>query len=285
MAGRRTTRHFAATPVPREAVELAIRTAGTAPSGAHQQPWTFVAVGDGELKRRIREAAEAEERENYGGRMPAEWREALAPFGTDAVKPHLTDAPWVVVAFRQAYGVGPDGARRTHYYTQESVGIAVGLFVAAVHAMGLVTLTHTPNPMAFLAALLGRPANEKAFLVMPVGHPAPGARVPTCGARRSTRSRRSASARQAPAARGGGERGPAGGYIPVAPHLPAPRPRVPRCRFATSSRPPHSPRRPSPPAPAPRARSSPVHRGPRRPPPRGRRCWSSSRSTSCAPTT
>jgi nitroreductase len=178
MAGRRTTRHFAATPVPREAVELAIRTAGTAPSGAHQQPWTFVAVGDAELKRRIREAAEAEERENYGGRMPAEWREALAPFGTDAVKPHLTDAPWVVVAFRQAYGVDPDGARRTHYYTQESVGIAVGLFVAAVHAMGLVTLTHTPNPMAFLAALLGRPANEKAFLVMPVGHPAPGARVP-----------------------------------------------------------------------------------------------------------
>lgn len=178
MARRRTTRHFAPTPVPREAIELAIRTAGTAPSGAHQQPWTFVAVGDPALKTQIREAAEREERANYGGRMPAEWLEALAPFGTDADKPHLTDAPWVVVAFRQAHGVRPDGTRRTHYYTQESVGIAVGLFVAAVHQMGLVTLTHTPNPMAFLGELLGRPAHEKAFLVMPVGHPARGARVP-----------------------------------------------------------------------------------------------------------
>jgi nitroreductase len=178
MDRRRTTRHFARTPVPREAVELAIRTAGTAPSGAHQQPWTFVAVGDPALKARIREAAEREERENYGGRMPAEWLEALAPFGTDASKPHLTDAPWVVVAFRQAHGVRPDGARRTHYYTHESVGIAVGLFVAAVHQMGLVTLTHTPNPMGFLGELLGRPDHERAFLVMPVGHPAEGARVP-----------------------------------------------------------------------------------------------------------
>jgi nitroreductase len=183
MATRRTTRHFAATPVPREAVELAIRTAGTAPSGAHQQPWTFVAVGDPALKARIREAAEQEERANYGepgrpGRMPAEWLEALAPFGTDAVKPHLTDAPWVVVVFRQSYGLRDDGTRRPHYYTQESVGIAVGLFVAAVHAMGLVTLTHTPNPMAFLGELLGRPEREKAFLVLPVGHPAPDARVP-----------------------------------------------------------------------------------------------------------
>ncbi len=183
MATRRTTRHFATTPVPREAIELAIRTAGTAPSGAHQQPWTFVAVGDPALKARIREAAEAEERANYGedgrpGRMPAEWLEALAPFGTDAIKPHLTDAPWIVVAFRQTYGVREDGTRYPHYYTQESVGIAVGLFVAAVHAMGLVTLTHTPNPMAFLGQLLGRPEREKAYLVMPVGHPAADARVP-----------------------------------------------------------------------------------------------------------
>lgn len=175
---RRTARHFAPTPVPREAIALAIRAAGTAPSGAHQQPWTFVAVGDPSLKARIREAAEREERANYHGRVPAEWLEALAPFGTDEHKPHLTDAPWVVVAFRQVHGVRADGTRRTHYYTQESVGIAVGLFVAAVHAMGLVTLAHTPNPMDFLGALLGRPDHERAYLVLPVGHPAPDARVP-----------------------------------------------------------------------------------------------------------
>lgn len=178
MNRRRTTRHFATRDVPREAIELAIRTAGTAPSGAHQQPWTFVAVRDAELKRRIREAAEAEERAFYAGRAPADWREALAPLGTDEHKPHLTDAPWVVVVFRQAYGLAPDGTRRTHYYTTESVGIAVGFFIAAVHQMGLVTLTHTPNPMAFLSQLLGRPENERAYLIMPVGHPAEGARVP-----------------------------------------------------------------------------------------------------------
>jgi nitroreductase len=178
LSRRRTTRHFAADPVPRELVELAIRTAGTAPSGAHQQPWTFVAVADPALKRRIRDAAEAEERENYNGRMPAEWLEALAPLGTDERKPHLTDAPWVVVLFRQVHGVHPDGSRRTHYYTQESCGIAAGLFIAAVHRMGLVTLTHTPSPMGFLGELLGRPAHERAMLVMPVGYPAPDARVP-----------------------------------------------------------------------------------------------------------
>jgi nitroreductase len=178
MNARRTTRHFATTPVSREAIEFAIRTAGTAPSGAHQQPWTFVAVSDPELKRRIREAAEREEYENYHGRMPPEWLEALAPLGTDEHKPHLTDAPWLVVVFRQAYGLGPDGAKRTFYYTQESVGIAVGFFIAAVHHMGLVTLTHTPNPMGFLWELLGRPPNEKAFLILPVGYPAEGAMVP-----------------------------------------------------------------------------------------------------------
>lgn len=181
MGRRRTTRHFSRDPVPREAVEWAIRTAGTAPSGAHQQPWTFVAVSDPDLKRRIREAAEREEREFYRERATPEWKAALAPLGTDEHKPHLTDAPWVVVLFRQAYGVDADGARRTHYYTQESCGIAAGLFIAAVHHMGLVTLTHTPNPMAFLAELLGRPANEKAMLVMPVGYPAPDARVPDLG--------------------------------------------------------------------------------------------------------
>jgi iodotyrosine deiodinase len=178
MNRRRTTRHFSSDPVPRDLIEYAIRTAGTAPSGAHQQPWTFVAVSDPALKGQIRAAAEAEEYENYHGRMTAEWLQALTPLGTDEHKPHLTDAPWVVVLFRQAHGLDPDGHKRTFYYTQESCGIAAGLFIAAVHHMGLVTLTHTPNPMAFLSELLERPANEKAMLVMPVGYPAPGARVP-----------------------------------------------------------------------------------------------------------
>lgn len=175
---RRTTRHFSAEPVPRELIELAVRTAGTAPSGAHQQPWTFVVVADPELKRRMREAAEEEERVNYGGRMPPEWLSALAPLGTDAVKEHITTAPYVVVMFRHVHGVHADGSRRTNYYTTESCGIAAGLFVAALHRMGLATLTHTPSPMGFLGALLKRPENEKAFLLMPVGYPAPDARVP-----------------------------------------------------------------------------------------------------------
>jgi nitroreductase len=178
MRSRRTTRHFSPDPVPREAIELAIQTAGTAPSGAHQQPWTFVAVSDPDLKRRIREAAEREEYENYHGRMPAEWLQALAPLGTDEHKAHLTDAPWLVVVFRQAYGLKADGSKRPHYYTQESVGIATGFFIAAVHMMGLVTLTHTPNPMGFLSELLNRPPNEKAYLILPVGYPAPEAQVP-----------------------------------------------------------------------------------------------------------
>ena len=178
MSRRRTTRHFSNDAVPREAIEDAIRTAGTAPSGAHQQPWTFVAVADLDLKQRIRTAAEDEEHRNYHERMPAEWLEALAPLGTDEHKPHLTDAPWVVVLFRHAHGLQPDGGKRTYYYTQESCGIAAGFFIAAIHRMGLVTLTHTPTPMAFLGELLERPANEKAFLVMPVGYPAADARVP-----------------------------------------------------------------------------------------------------------
>jgi nitroreductase len=175
---RRTTRQFSKEPVDRRLIEYAIRTAGTAPSGAHQQPWTFVAISDGEVKRRLRDAAEAEEHENYHGRMPGEWIEALAPLGTDEHKTHLTDAPWIVVLFRQSYGVRESGEKRTHYYTQESCGIAAGLFIAAVHTMGLVTLTHTPNPMGFLGELLERPPNEKAMLVMPVGYPAADARVP-----------------------------------------------------------------------------------------------------------
>jgi nitroreductase len=175
---RRTTRHFSREPVPRAWIEQAIRAGGTAPSGAHQQPWTFVAVGDSALKRRLREAAEEEERRFYAERITPEWRAALEPLGTDAVKTHLTDAPWVVVLFRQSHGIDADGSRRTYYYTQESCGIAAGLFIAAVHTMGLVTLTHTPSPMGFLGELLERPPNEKAFLVMPVGYPATDACVP-----------------------------------------------------------------------------------------------------------
>lgn len=175
---RRTTRHFSSEPVSRDLIEWAIRAGGTAPSGAHQQPWTFVAVSDPVLKAEIRRAAEEEERDFYNGRAPKEWLDALAPLGTDEHKPHLTDAPWLVVLFRQSHGLLPDGGKRTYYYTQESCGIAAGFFIAAVHAMGLVTLTHTPNPMGFLGQLLGRPANEKAMLVMPVGYPAPDARIP-----------------------------------------------------------------------------------------------------------
>ena len=178
MNRRRTTRHFSTDPVPRELIELAIATAGTAPSGAHQQPWTFVAISDGTLKHQIRDAAEREEREFYQGKAPPEWLEALAPLGTDEHKPHLTDAPWLVVLFRKAYGLGVNGEKRVYYYTEESCGIAAGFFIAAVHQMGLVTLTHTPSPMGFLRELLERPVNERAMLVMPVGYPSPGARVP-----------------------------------------------------------------------------------------------------------
>jgi len=179
MDSRRSVRMFSSDPVPRETIELAIMTASTAPSGAHQQPWTFVAVGDHALKRQIRSAAEEEERESYeGGRMPAEWRAALAPLGTDWHKPFLETAPWIVVLFEQVHGRFPDGSVRKHYYARESVGIACGLFIAAVHQMGLVTLTHTPSPMAFLSSILRRPRNERPFVVLPVGYPADDCMVP-----------------------------------------------------------------------------------------------------------
>ncbi|MFP5356174.1 MAG: nitroreductase family protein [Gemmatimonadota bacterium] len=177
MSRRRTTRHFSTEPVPRDLIEHAIRTAGTAPSGIAPSA-TFVAVSDPALKAEIRRAAEKEEAEFYAERASRAWLDALAPLGTDEHKPHLTDAPWVVVLFRQVHGVNPDGSKRTFYYTQESCGIAAGFFIAAVHQMGLVTLTHTPNPMGFLGELLGRPLNERAMLVMPVGYPASGAKVP-----------------------------------------------------------------------------------------------------------
>jgi len=175
---RRTVRAFSAEPVPLDVVENAIAAAGTAPSGANQQPWTFVLVTDPELKRRLREAAEGEERRSYEGRMSDEWLDALVPLGTDWHKPHLEDAPVVIVVFEQAYGLQPDGSKVKHYYVRESVGIAVGLLLASLNAAGLATLTHTPSPMGFLSTLLERPVNERAYVVVPVGYPAAGATVP-----------------------------------------------------------------------------------------------------------
>ena len=178
MNRRRTVRDFSPEPVPAAVIEDLVRAASTAPSGAHRQPWTFVAVSDPEIKRRIRVAAEREERENYSGRMPDEWLRALEPLGTDAEKPFLEIAPWLVVLFRQNYGLGPDGEHVRHYYVAESVGIAAGLLLTAVHQAGLVALTHTPSPMGFLREILDRPANETACLLVPVGYPAAGAQVP-----------------------------------------------------------------------------------------------------------
>ena len=175
---RRTTRHFSSRDVDRRLIELAIQSGSTAPSGAHLQPWTWVAIRQADLQQKIREAAEAEERRTYDERMPEAWAEVLAPLGTDAVKPHLTDAPWVVVLFRQKKRQRPNGEWGPTYYSLESCGIAAGMFIQAVHSMGLVTLTHTPSPMRFLRELLGRPDHEEAMLVMPVGYPAEDARVP-----------------------------------------------------------------------------------------------------------
>ena len=175
---RRTVRHFSPDPVTREAIEDAIRIAGTAPSGAHRQPWYFVAISDPEMKRQLREAAEKEERSFYDARATPEWLEALAPLGTDFNKEHLTDAPWVIVVFRRDYELLPDGTKLKGYYLNESVGIAVGFLIAALHRAGLATLTHTPAPMTFLRELCGRPANEKPFVLMPVGYPSEDCVVP-----------------------------------------------------------------------------------------------------------
>lgn len=177
MRERRSVRDFSAEPVPVELVQAAVRTAATAPSGANQQPWRFVIVSDPEIKRRIREAAEAEEKRNYESRFPDEWLEALEPFGTDWRKPFLETAPYLIAVFRIDYGL--DGERKIkHYYVQESVGIACGFLLAALHIAGLATLTHTPSPMGFLSGILERPNNERPFLLIPVGYPAPGAEVP-----------------------------------------------------------------------------------------------------------
>ncbi|MEU0689192.1 nitroreductase family protein [Streptomyces uncialis] len=178
MDQRRTVRRFAPDPVPAEVVRDAIVCAGTAPSGAHQQPWTFVLVRDQEVRRLIRDAAEREERVSYDGRLGEEWLAALRPLGTDEVKTHLTDAPALIVVFQQRYWVGADGTRHKHYYVDESVGIAVGMLLTALHLSGLAALVHTPSPMGFLREVLGRPANEKAFAVVPVGYPAADCEVP-----------------------------------------------------------------------------------------------------------
>lgn len=178
MRRRRTVRQFSREPVPDELIENAVATAGTAPSGAHQQPWTFVVVSDPSVKRRIREAAEKEERRSYESRMPDEWLEALRPLGTDWRKPHIEDAPFVIVVFEQVYGVREDGAKTKHYYVRESVGIAVGLLLASLHHAGVATLTHTPSPMGFLREILGRPENERPYALIPVGYPAAGCTVP-----------------------------------------------------------------------------------------------------------
>jgi len=179
MERRRSVRMFDDRPVARRAIERAVMTASTAPSGAHMQPWTFVAISDPQIKKQIREAAEEEERVNYlDNRMNAEWQDALAPLGTDHHKEFLEVAPWIVVLFEQRFGEHADGSKRTHYYVKESVGIAAGMFVTAVHEMGLATLPHTPSPMAFLRQLLGRPETERPFVMFPVGHPLPGVMVP-----------------------------------------------------------------------------------------------------------
>lgn len=177
MQRRRTVRQFSDRPVPAAVIRNCLEAAGTAPSGANLQPWHFVAVSDPELKRRIREAAEIEEAKFYR-EAPAEWLAALEPLGTDAHKPYLEAAPYLIVVFAQRYGRTADGRRLTHYYVMESVGIATGILITALHHAGLTTLTHTPSPMGFLSRLLGRPASEKAIMIVVAGYPAPDAVVP-----------------------------------------------------------------------------------------------------------
>lgn len=177
LISRRSVRDFSADPIPDEILELAIHSASSAPSGANMQPWRFVVVRDAELKRRIRVAAEEEEKLNYSGRMPQEWLDALAPLQTDWRKEFLEIAPALIVVFKEDYGMR-EGKKVHHYYVNESVGIACGFLLTALHLSGLATLTHTPSPMGFLREILGRPENEKAYLLIPVGYPASDCRVP-----------------------------------------------------------------------------------------------------------
>ena len=178
MKARRTVRDFSDRAVPREIIEDCILAAGTAPNGANRQPWRFVAVGNAETKRRIRTEAEVEEREFYETRAPQEWLDALAHLGTDEHKPFLERAPWLIAIFAESYEIGEGGAKNKNYYVTESVGIATGILITALHHAGLVTLTHTPSPMKFLNDLLGRPDNERPFLILVVGYPEEDATVP-----------------------------------------------------------------------------------------------------------
>lgn len=175
---RRSVRHFLDKNVPQEVIENLIRAAGTAPSGAHKQPWKFCAVSNSELKSKIREAAEKEEEENYSGRMSERWLKDLAPLGTDTNKDFLEIAPWLIIVFKEVYEIDGEGEKQNNYYVNESVGIACGMLISAIHNAGLVTLTHTPSPMNFLADLLERPKNERAYLLLPVGYAAEDAVVP-----------------------------------------------------------------------------------------------------------
>jgi nitroreductase len=178
MRGRRTVRDFSDRPVPRDIIEDCLLAAGTAPNGANRQPWKFVVVGDPAVKRRIREEAEVEERAFYSGKAPREWLDALAHLGTDEHKPFLERAPWLIVIFAESYELMDDGTKAKNYYVTESVGIATGMLITALHHAGLVTLTHTPSPMKFLNGLLGRPDNERPFLILVAGYPEEGACVP-----------------------------------------------------------------------------------------------------------
>ena len=178
LSTRRTIRDFSDKPIEREVIENCIRTAGTAPSGANIQPWHFVLISDPTIKKQIRVAAEKEEKEFYKTRAPKEWLEALAPLGTDNIKPYLETAPYLIAIFMQRYGKLPDGRRVKHYYGLESVGIATGMLITAIHNAGLASLTHTPSPMGFLNKILEQPKNERPFLLLVVGHPAEDARVP-----------------------------------------------------------------------------------------------------------
>lgn len=181
MRKRRTVRDYSDRPVPRELIETAVRVAGTAPSGANQQPWSFVCISDPERKRLIRDGAEEEERAFYAGRAGEEWLDALAHLGTDDNKPFLETAPWLIVIFAQRWGFDAQGRKIKHYYVPESVGIATGFLIAALHDAGLATLTHTPAPMNFLNAICERPDNEKAVILLVVGYPAESCAVPAIG--------------------------------------------------------------------------------------------------------
>lgn len=175
---RRTVRHFSSESISRDVIQACILTAGSAPSGANHQPWHFVCVSDPHIKQQIRWAAEAEERAFYDGKAGDQWLEDLQGLGTDAQKPFLETAPWLIAVFAERYSLDPSGAKQKNYYVPESVGIATGLLITALHNVGLATLTHTPNPMKFLSKILGRPANERATMLLVVGHPAEDAKVP-----------------------------------------------------------------------------------------------------------